>query len=123
MGKKALPKLLEEAKDLNIPQRNCMEAKQEFEEVIVKTQFKYKDTFFENDAPIYTEYLNELKKQQIIDKRMHNQTDGEYSRKVYWDSICKSKVIDDGMLTKISTLTQLLWKALTKTWQDCCLNP
>lgn len=115
MSKKALPKLLEEAKDLNIPQGNCIEAKQEFEEVIVKTQFKYKDTFFENDAPIYTEYLNELKRQQIIDKRMHNQADGEYSRKVYWDSIYKNKVIDDGMLTKISTLTQLLWKALTKT--------
>ena len=54
---------------------------------------------------------------------MHNQTDGEYSRKVYWDSIYKNKVIDDCMLTKISTLTQLLWKALTKTWQDRCLNP
>ena len=72
MSKNALSKLLEEAKELNMPRRNCMKAKQELQKAIAETQLKYKDIFFGNDASIYTQCLNQLKKQQIIDERMHN---------------------------------------------------
>ena len=72
MSKNALPELLEEAVQLNILRRNCMKVKQELEKAIAETQLKYKDIFFGNDASIYTECLEHLEKQQIIDKRMHN---------------------------------------------------
>ena len=38
MRKKTLPKLLQEAKELNIPYRNCMKTKQELEKAIIETQ-------------------------------------------------------------------------------------
>ena len=72
MNENALSKLLEEVKELNIPRRNCMKVKQELEKAIAETQLKYKGIFFGNDASIYTECLEQLEKQQIIDKRMHN---------------------------------------------------
>ena len=71
MSKNALPELLEEAMQLNIPRRNCMKVKQELEKAIAETQLKYKGIFSRNDASIYTEFLNQLEKQQVIDKRMH----------------------------------------------------
>lgn len=71
MNENALSKLLEEVKELNIPRRNCMKVKQELEKAIAETQLKYKGIFSRNDASIYTEFLNQLEKQQVIDKRMH----------------------------------------------------
>ena len=55
-------KLLQEAKELNIPRRNCMKMKQELEKTIVETQQKYKDIIFGIDTPICKERLKELKK-------------------------------------------------------------
>ena len=49
-----------------------MKVKQELEKAIAETQLKYKGIFFGNDVSIYTECLEQLEKQQIIDKRMHN---------------------------------------------------
>ena len=50
-----------------------MKTKQELERAIVETQRKYKNIIFENDTPIYTECLNELRKRHIINERVHNQ--------------------------------------------------
>ena len=43
MSKKTLPKLLREAKESNIPRRNCMEMKKELAKSIADTQHRYKD--------------------------------------------------------------------------------
>ena len=50
-----------------------MKTKQELEKEIVEAQRNYKDIIFSNDTLSCTEYLNELKKQQIIDERVYNQ--------------------------------------------------
>ena len=62
MRKKTLPKLLQEAKELNIPYRNCMKTKQELEKAIIETQRTYKYIIFGNDTPTCAECLNELQK-------------------------------------------------------------
>ena len=50
-----------------------MKTKQELEKEIVEAQRNYKDIIFSNDTLSCTKYLNELKKQQIIDERVYNQ--------------------------------------------------
>ena len=50
LSKKTLSKLLQEAKQLNIPLRNFMKAKQELEKSIFETQLKYKDIIFGNHS-------------------------------------------------------------------------
>ena len=43
--------LLEIAKRLNIPRRNCMKTKEELEEAIKDTIKRYKEIIFGSDAP------------------------------------------------------------------------
>ena len=50
-----------------------MKTKQEFEKAIADTQQKYKDIILGNDTPVCAECLNELKKQQVIDEKVHDQ--------------------------------------------------
>ena len=59
--------LLELAKKLNIPRRNCMKTKEELEEVIKDTITSYKEIIFGSDTPTCMVRLDELWKQQIID--------------------------------------------------------
>ena len=67
-----------------------MKTKQGLEKAIAETQRKCKEISFGNDTPICTECLNELKKQQIIDERAHNQTLLENAiRKLVWGSLQK----------------------------------
>ena len=73
MRKKTLLKLLQEAQELNIPDRDCRKTKQKLEKTITQTKHKNKDIIFENDTLICKECLNELKRQQIIDERVHYQ--------------------------------------------------
>ena len=55
MSKKALSKMFQEGKKLNIPCRNRMKTKQELKKTTAETQSKYKDTIFVNDTPICRE--------------------------------------------------------------------
>ena len=50
-----------------------MKTKQEFEKAIADTQQKYKNIILGNDTPACAECLNELKKQQVIDEKVHDQ--------------------------------------------------
>ena len=59
--------LLELAKKLNIPVRNCMKTKEELEEAIKDTITRYKEIIFSSDTPVCIACLDELRKQQIID--------------------------------------------------------
>ena len=43
--------LLELAKNLNIPRRNCMKTKEELEEAIKGTITRYKEIIFSSDTP------------------------------------------------------------------------
>ena len=52
--------LLELAKKLNIPRRNCMKRKEELEESIKDTITRYKEIIFVSDTPPCMACLNEL---------------------------------------------------------------
>ena len=54
--------LLELAKRLSIPCRNCMKTKEEFEEAIKDTIKEYKEIIFGSDNPVCLAYLDELQK-------------------------------------------------------------
>ena len=82
--------LLELAKRLNIPHRNCMKISEELEDAIKDTINAYKDIIFGSNVPTCTICLDELRKQQIIDKHVHDR-----------------KLMDD-------TLQKLAWKGLKK---------
>ena len=61
--------LLEFAKMLNIPGRNCMKTKEELRDAIKDTITRYKEIIFDSDTPVTCmACLDELRKQQIIDQ-------------------------------------------------------
>ena len=60
--------LLELAKKLNVPRRNCMKTKEEPEEAIKDTIIEYKEIIFGSDTPACMAW-----KQQIIDQKMYDQ--------------------------------------------------
>ena len=61
--------LLELAKKLNIPRRNCMKTKEELEEAIKDTITKYKDIILGPDTPVCMKCQDEHQKQQVINKK------------------------------------------------------
>ena len=65
--------LLELAKKLNIPRRNCMKTKEELEESIKDTVKGYKEIIFGLNTPVCMACLNKLRKQQAIDQQMYDQ--------------------------------------------------
>ena len=64
-------KLLEKAKELNIPRRNLMK-KEELVQAIKDTTLKYKELIFRSDV-VCRDCLNELRKQQKIDEKRHSE--------------------------------------------------
>ena len=64
--------LLELAKKLNIPRRNCMKTKEELEEAIKDIIKLYKEIIFGSDTPVCMACLDELQKQQIIDQHVYD---------------------------------------------------
>ena len=78
--------LLELAKKLNIPRRNCMKTKEELEEAIKDTIKGYNEIIFGLDTPFCMACLNELQKQQAIDQHVFNQkVMDDTIRKLAWD--------------------------------------
>ena len=65
--------LLELAKKLNIPRRNCMKTKEELEEAIKDTIAKYKEIIFGPDSLVSMACLDELRNQQVIDEKVYDQ--------------------------------------------------
>ena len=65
--------LLELPKKLNIHRRNCMKTNEELEEAIKDTIKVYKGIIFGLDTPFCMAWLNELRKQQIIDQHVYDQ--------------------------------------------------
>ena len=65
--------LLELAKKLNIPSRNCTKTKEELKEVIKDTITGYKEIIFGSDSLTFMACLDEPRKQQAIDKKVYDQ--------------------------------------------------
>ena len=65
--------LLELAKKLNIPRRNCMKTKEELEEAIQDSITGYKKIVFGPDTPVCMACLDELRKQQAINEKVYDQ--------------------------------------------------
>ena len=94
--------LLELAKKLNIPRRNCMKTKEELEEAIKDTIPMHKEIIFSSDTPAFMACLDELRKQQAIDQHVYDQKLMEDTmRKLAWEGLQKNIVIDaDTMIDK-----------------------
>ena len=94
--------LLELAKKLNIPRRNCMKTKEELEEAIKDTIKGYKEIIFGSDTPACMACLDELRKQQIIDQHVYDQKlMDDTIRKLAWEGLQKNIVRNvDTMVNK-----------------------
>ena len=91
--------LLELAKKLNIPHRNCMKTKEELEKAIKDTITKYKEIIFGPDSPVCMACLNELRKQQVIDKKVYDQKlMDDTMRKLAWEELQKNIVMDGDVM-------------------------
>ena len=87
--------LLELAKKLNMPRRNCMKTKEELEEAIKDHITRYKEIIFGSDNPVCMACLDELPKQQIIDQHVHDQRLVEDAmRQLAWERLQKNIMID-----------------------------
>ena len=82
--------LLELAKKLNIPRRNCMKTKEELEKAIKNKIKGRKEIIFGSDTPTCVVCLDELRKQQIIDQKVLDQKLMEdMIRKLAWEGLQK----------------------------------
>ena len=80
--------LLGLAKKLNIPRRNCMKTKEELEEAIKDTIKGYKEIISNTGTPACMVSLDELRKKQIIDQKVHDQKSMEDTmRKLAWEGL------------------------------------
>ena len=93
---------LELAKKLNIPRRNCMKTKEELEESIKDTTIMYMEIIFSSDTPVCMACLDELRKQQATDQKMHDQKLMEDTMsKLAWEGFQKNIMMDgDTMIDK-----------------------
>ena len=90
--------LLELAKKLNMPRRNCMKTKEELEEGIKGTIREYKEIIFGSDTYVCMVCLDELRKQQTIDQHVYQKLMDDTIRKLAWDGLQKNIVMDGDMM-------------------------
>ena len=91
--------LLELAKKLNIPRRNCMKTKEELEAAIKDTLTKYKEIIFGPDSRVCMACLNELRNQQIINEKVYDQKlMDDMIMKLAWDELQKNMVMDGDVI-------------------------
>ena len=94
--------LLELAKKLNIPRRNCMKTKEELEETIKENITRCKEIIFGSDTTTYMVCLDELRKQQAINQYVYDQNLMEDTmKKLAFEGLQKNIVINgDTMIDK-----------------------
>ena len=96
--------LLELAKKLNIPRRNCMKTREELEEAIKDTIKRYKEIIFGSDTSTCMACLDELRKQQIIDQKIYDQKLMEdMMRKLAWEGLQKNIAMDGDTMIDMRT--------------------
>ena len=110
--------LLEFAKKLNKPRRNCMKTKEELEEAIKDTITGYKEIFFGSDTPACTACLDELRK-QVIDQKVYDQRlMGDTVSKLAWEGLQKSTVMDGDTIIDKKTGEVLDPEADSTYWKE-----
>ena len=79
-----------------------MKAKEELKEAIKDTIKRYKEIIFGSDTPACMACLDELRKQQILDQKVYDQTVMEDTMwKLAWEGLQKNIVMDgDAMIDK-----------------------
>ena len=111
--------LLELAKKLNIPHRNCMKTKEELEETIKDTINGYKEMLFGSDIPVCMTCLGDLRKQQIIDQHLYDQRlMDDTIRKLAWEGLQKNFVMDSDTMIGKRTDKVLDPEVDSTYWQD-----
>ena len=91
--------LLELAKKMNIPRRNCMKTEEEFEKVIKDTITRYKDIIFGPDTPGCMACLEKPRKQHIDQKLYDQRLMDDTLRKHAWKGLQENIVIDGDTMT------------------------
>ena len=72
-----------------------MKTKEEFGEAIKDTIKRYRDIIFCSDTPVCMEYLEKLRKQQVINQKIYDQKLIEdMIRKLAWEGLQKNIVMD-----------------------------
>ena len=111
--------LLELAKKLNIPHRNCIKTKEDHEEAIKDTIKGYKEIIFSSDTPVSMACLDELRKQQIIDQHVYDQRlIDDTIRKLAWEGLQKNIVMDGDTMIDKRTGVVLDPEAESAYWKD-----
>ena len=111
--------LLELAKKLNIPRRNCMKTKEELEEAIKDTIKGYKEIIFGSDTPVCMACLDELRKQQAIDQHAYNQRlMDDTIRKLTWEALQKNIVMNSDTMIDKRTGEVLDLEVDSTYWKD-----
>ena len=108
--------LLELAKKLNIPCRNCMKTKEELEEAIKDTIRKYKEIIFVSNTPACMACLDEFKKQQVIDQKVYDQRLMEDTvRKLTWQGLQRTIVMEGHTMIDKRTVRCWILKLIPHT--------
>ena len=111
--------LLELAKKLNIPRRNCMKTKEELEEAIKDHITKYKEIIFGSDTPSCMVCLDEPRKQQIIgQKKYYQKLMEDTMRKLAWERLQRNIVMDGDTMIGKRTSEVLNTKVDSRYWKD-----
>ena len=116
--------LLGLAKKLNISHRNCMKTKKELEKAIKGTITESKEIIFLPDNPVCKACLNELRRQQVIDKKVYDQKLRDDTwRKLAWDKLQNNVVMDGDVMIDERTgelldpeIDLMYWKENFKGW-------
>ena len=79
-----------------------MKTKEELEETIKDTITMFKENIFGSDALVCMAFLDEIRKQQVIDEKIYDQKVMEDTmRKLAWEGLQKNIVMDgDTMIDK-----------------------
>ena len=79
-----------------------MKTKEELEEAIKDTITKYKEIIFGADSPVCMTWLGELRRQQVISKKVYDQKlMADTLRKLAWEELQKNIVMDgDAMIDR-----------------------
>ena len=111
--------LLELAKNLHIPRRNCMKTKEELEDSIKDTIKGYKEIIFGSDTPVCMGCLDEIRKQQIIDQHVYDQKlMDDTTRNLAWEGLQKNIVMDGDTMIDKKTDVVLGPEADSTFWKD-----
>ena len=111
--------LLELAKKLNIPHRNCMKTNVELEEAIKETITRYKEIIFGSGTPACMVCLDELRKQQIIDQKIYDQKLMEDTMSdLTWEGLQKNIMMDSDTMINKRTGEVLGLEVDSTYWKD-----